>query len=61
MISTHDLALTNLDEFETRSIPNVHFQDDIREGRLAFDYILRDGVVRRSNGVALMRLTGLDG
>jgi len=53
--------LTNLDEFETRSIPNVHFQDDIREGRLAFDYILRDGVVRRSSGVALMRLTGLDG
>jgi hypothetical protein len=27
---------------------------------LAFDYILKDGVVGRSNGVALMRITGLD-
>lgn len=61
MISTHDLALTQLSEGEPRSIRNVHFQDEIdAAGTMLFDYRLREGVATRSNGVALMRLIGLD-
>ncbi|WP_334267293.1 MutS-related protein [Edaphobacter sp. HDX4] len=56
LISTHDLALTQLN---SELIHNFHFQDEIEDGRMNFDFILREGPVTRSNGVALMRLIGL--
>jgi len=39
---------------------NVHFQDELANGRITFDYKLRDGVVTKSNGLELMRSIGLD-
>lgn len=57
IISTHDLALTQL---HSNLIHNMHFQDDIDDGTMKFDFILRQGPVTRSNGIALMRLIGLD-
>jgi DNA mismatch repair ATPase MutS len=57
LISTHDLALTRL---TSELIHNMHFQDEIDDGKMKFDFILRNGPVTRSNGVALMRLIGLD-
>lgn len=57
LISTHDLALTSLG---SGSLHNMHFQDQIEDGKMKFDYILRSGPVTRSNGVELMRLIGLD-
>jgi hypothetical protein len=59
LISTHDLALTHLDEQQGRHLRNVHFQDTIANGKMSFDYKLHDGVVTRSNGIELMRLIGL--
>jgi DNA mismatch repair ATPase MutS len=38
---------------------NVHFEDEIVDGRIRFDYRLRDGVVTRSNALELMRAVGL--
>jgi len=38
----------------------VHFQEDFENGRMHFDYKLREGVVTKSNGLALMRSMGLD-
>jgi DNA mismatch repair ATPase MutS len=57
IISTHDLALTTL---KGDSIHNMHFQDEIEDGKMKFDFKLRNGPVTRSNGVELMRLIGLD-
>jgi DNA mismatch repair ATPase MutS len=57
LISTHDLAITQL---TSELIHNMHFQDEIDDGKMKFDFILRAGPVTRSNGVALMRLIGLD-
>ncbi|MGA2021576.1 MAG: hypothetical protein ABSH02_13375 [Candidatus Sulfotelmatobacter sp.] len=39
---------------------NVHFQEDFEDGRMHFDYKLQEGVVTKSNGLALMRSIGLD-
>ena len=39
---------------------NVHFEDDIVNGKMVFDYRLRPGVVRKSNALALMREVGLE-
>ncbi|HLI77666.1 MAG TPA: hypothetical protein VKV02_12015 [Acidobacteriaceae bacterium] len=60
MLSTHDLALTTLASTHGGKIRNMHFEDRVIDGRIEFDYKLRDGVVQRSNGIALMRMIGLD-
>ena len=60
LLSTHDLALTEISGPEEDLIHNAHFEDSVSEGKLHFDYTLREGVVTRSNGLALMRLIGLD-
>ena len=41
-------------------IRNVHFEDRVEDGRMVFDYVLRDGAVTRSNALELMRSIGLD-
>ena len=60
LISTHDLALTDIGGLEPGSLHNVHFQDEIVHGAMKFDFRLREGVVTRSNGIELMRSIGLD-
>jgi DNA mismatch repair ATPase MutS len=59
LISTHDLALTDIGGAGDHRLHNVHLQDEIVDGRMRFDFKLRDGVVTKSNGIELMRLIGL--
>jgi len=60
LITTHDLALTNIAaSLDSRAL-NVHFQDYVENGRLHYDYKMRPGVVARSNAIELMRSIGLD-
>ncbi|HEX4575915.1 MAG TPA: mismatch repair protein [Edaphobacter sp.] len=59
LISTHDLALTNIGGQQDSRVHNVHLQDEIRDGKMTFDFKLHDGVVTKSNGIELMRLIGL--
>jgi hypothetical protein len=59
LISTHDLALTNIGEQKDSRLHNVHLQDEIVDGKMKFDFKLQDGVVTKSNGIELMRLIGL--
>jgi hypothetical protein len=40
-------------------LANAHFEDQVRDGEIAFDYRLRPGVVAHSNALALMRAVGL--
>jgi hypothetical protein len=60
LVSTHDLALTDIVDTAQGGSVNVHFQDEIRNGRLYFDFKLHPGVVTKSNGIELMRSIGLD-
>ena len=60
LITTHDLALSDLANESGGRLKNVHFVDHIENGRIAFDYILREGRVTRSNALALMRSVGID-
>jgi hypothetical protein len=60
LISTHDLSFTEVDGLEPGAIENVHFQDELVEGRLEFDFKLQPGIVTKSNGIELMRSIGLD-
>src|SRR3954470_10920770 len=58
--TTHDLALAEIADAAAPAAANVHFKDEIRDGKIAFDYRMRPGVVRKSNALALMRAVGLD-
>jgi hypothetical protein len=60
LISTHDLALTDIDAAGPSRLRNLHFQDEIVDGKMHFDFTLHEGVVTKSNGVELMRSIGLD-
>ena len=60
LISTHDLSLTEIGSSLNGHLHNVHLQDEIENGRMKFDYTLRDGVVTKSNGLELMRVIGLE-
>jgi len=60
LITTHDLALAHIAESGEAAATNVHFEDHIEEGRISFDYVMRPGIVTKSNGLALMRAVGLD-
>lgn len=60
LITTHDLALAALADDPALRAANVHFEDQMTEGRMTFDYHLRPGVVTKSNAIALMRAVGLD-
>jgi DNA mismatch repair ATPase MutS len=60
LISTHDLALTDISGLEAGTLRNVHFQDELHNGRMTFDFKLRDGVVTKSNAMELMRSIGLE-
>jgi hypothetical protein len=60
LVTTHDLALARVaDELAPRA-GNVHFEDHLEDGEIAFDYRMRPGVVTRSNALELMRAVGLD-
>jgi hypothetical protein len=59
LVSTHDLALTDISGLAPGTLHNVHFQDELRHGEMLFDFTLREGVVTKSNGIELMRAVGL--
>ena len=60
LVTTHDLALTKIAEELKGRARNVHFQDELKDGQMYFDYRMHDGVVERSNALELMRAVGLD-
>jgi DNA mismatch repair ATPase MutS len=60
IVTTHDLALTEVAATLGGAARNAHFQDFVEEGQMRFDYKLREGVVARSNALELMRLIGLN-
>jgi MutS domain V len=60
LVTTHDLALTEIATAMAPLAANVHFEDHLDAGRITFDYIMRQGVVTKSNALELMRSVGLD-
>jgi DNA mismatch repair ATPase MutS len=60
LVTTHDLALARLAESPELHAANVHFQDELIDGQMHFDYRMRPGVVTRSNAIELMRAVGLE-
>jgi hypothetical protein len=60
LITTHDLALAGIADSVQPPGANVHFEDHLENGVVTFDYLLRPGVVRKSNALELMRSIGIE-
>jgi MutS domain V len=60
IVTTHDLALTEIAAAVGNVLRNMHFEDQVLDGKMRFDYQLREGVVEKSNALELMRLIGLE-
>jgi DNA mismatch repair ATPase MutS len=60
LVTTHDLALARIADELGPYAANVHFEDQLEDGKMSFDYRLREGIVRRSNALELMRSVGLE-
>jgi DNA mismatch repair ATPase MutS len=59
IVSTHDLALTEIPKAMGNQAANCHFEDRFAGGQLIFDYKLKPGIVETSNALELMRSIGL--
>jgi hypothetical protein len=60
LMTTHDLALAAIVDMLGERAANVHFEDHLENGQIRFDYVMRPGVVRKSNAIELMRSVGLE-
>jgi hypothetical protein len=60
LLTTHDLALAHIADVLAPHAINVHFEDHVENGRIAFDYRLHPGIVKKSNALELMRSIGLE-
>jgi hypothetical protein len=60
LVTTHDLALTEIADRLSPRAWNGHFANQTENGVIVFDYRLRKGVVTASNALALLRMLGID-
>jgi DNA mismatch repair ATPase MutS len=58
-LSTHDLALAEIAEIEDLRGANVHMGSRDGTDPLDFDYLLKPGVTRESNAIAIARMAGV--
>ena len=57
-IATHDLELIKLAD-EIEGVTNLHFREEVNDGKMVFDYRLRPGPCPTTNALTIMRLEGL--
>ena len=57
-ISTHDLELTRLTE-DIPELANYHFREEVANGKMVFDYLLRSGPCPTTNALTIMKMEGL--
>jgi MutS domain V len=60
LVTTHDLALTQVTATLGDRATNVHFEDRLVDGKMVFNYRMQPGVVEHSNALELMRTVGLN-
>lgn len=58
LVATHDLELIKLAD-EINDVVNLHFREEVSDGRMVFDYRLREGPCPTTNALTIMRLEGL--
>lgn len=60
IVATHDLTITDLQETYPQNIRTFYLDINIKDGRMFFDYKLKDGVCQSANASLLLREIGLE-
>lgn len=61
IVTTHDLALAKVaDTLPEGRATNRHFSDEVQGEKIHFDYTLREGAVKSTNALRLMKAIGID-
>lgn len=60
MVATHDLQLAGLEQSYPGQIQNYHFDIQVRDGEMLFDYKLKDGECTIFNASILLKGIGID-
>ena len=58
-LSTHDMSLTEIADCEGLRGANVHMRAKDRNDPMNFDYLLKSGVTREANALAIARMAGV--
>ena len=58
-VTTHDLELCRLEGPLMERVVQCHFQENVEDGRMTFDYKLRQGPVSGGNALRIMRMLGM--
>ena len=58
MVSTHDLELASLEE-EIKGLSNWHFAETIENGKMSFEYKIKEGPCPTTNALKIMQMEGL--
>lgn len=59
-VSTHDMGLCKLSDELMAHVTQVHFRENVENGKMTFDYKLRPGPVSEGNALRLMQTVGLE-
>jgi DNA mismatch repair ATPase MutS len=59
IIATHDLELANMKDF-SENILNYHFDEQVRNDEIYFDYLLKPGICNSLNASILMKKIGIE-
>ena len=59
IIATHDLALGDLESQYPGKVKNYHFEANIENDQLCFDYKLKPGIAQKMNATFLMKKMGI--
>jgi ABC-type multidrug transport system fused ATPase/permease subunit len=57
-VATHDLELINLSE-KILQVHNYHFKEEIKDGKMLFDYKIHEGPCPTTNALKIMQIEGL--
>ncbi len=59
LVSTHDLGLSDVLDEWTSETRVVHFTDHIKDGKMVFDYRVKEGRLPSTNALEVMRAEGI--
>jgi len=60
MVATHDLQLSSLSEEYPQDVKNFHFDIQVKDGEMKFDYALKNGECQVFNASLLLKGIGID-
>ena len=59
LLTTHDLALSEMTFFKQSIVRNVYFIDQVTDDRMTFNYKLHEGLAPHTNGAVILSRLGL--